>query len=314
MTAGPTCGSARNPHARWVLGCCCGLLLGAAATGRLAAAEGAGTIARLGNENVSVDEVRPWFDGLEPREREALRKDPTLLNQTVRAVLVRRALLTEALAKHWDQDPAVAARLEQLRRNAVVDAYLQSLAEPPAGYPDDAEVRKAYDDNQAALAVPEQIRLAQIFIASPKDADKAVAERAQARLKTVALKLRAKDADFAAVAKAYSEEAQSAARGGEIGWLAEAQIQPELRTPVASLEKGSWSDPIRLADGWHILAVLDKKPARTPAFEEAKPALARQMRVEKARANMQAYVAKLAQDTPISVNELALPDVLSRDK
>jgi parvulin-like peptidyl-prolyl isomerase len=121
-------------------------------------------------------------------------------------------------------------------------------------------------------------------------------------------------ADFAAIAKGESEEPESAARGGEIGWLTESQIQPEVRSQVGSLTKNSVSEPIRLEDGWHILKVLDIKEGYTPTLEEIHSALAQQLRTEKTQANSQAYLAKLLQQTPVAINELALSKVLNKSE
>jgi parvulin-like peptidyl-prolyl isomerase len=121
-------------------------------------------------------------------------------------------------------------------------------------------------------------------------------------------------ADFATVAKAQSEEPESATRGGELGWLTENQIQPEVRSQLGSLTKNSISEPIRLDDGWHILKVIDIKEAYTPALDEIRTALAQQLRNEKTQANSQAYLAKLLQQTPVTINELAFSKVLGKNE
>ena len=107
-------------------------------------------------------------------------------------------------------------------------------------------------------------------------------------------------------------DAQSAGRGGEIGWLTEAQIQPEIRQLVPTLALNAVSDPIKLEDGWHIVKLLDTKAANTPALDQIKDQLVQQMRAEKAKANSQAYLAKLLQENPLAINELELAKVLKK--
>jgi phage regulator Rha-like protein len=63
-----------------------------------------------------------------------------------------------------------------------------------------------------------------------------------------------------------------------------------------------------------ILKVIDIKEAYTPAFEEIRTALAQQLRNEKTQANSQAYLAKLLQQTPVAINELALSKVLGKSE
>jgi parvulin-like peptidyl-prolyl isomerase len=269
-------------------------------------------IARVGDTEVKLDEIRAAIESLDARDQAALAGDPSLLAQTVRTILMRRVVLKEALAKHWDQEPAVATLIQRARDNTVVESYLQSVSKPPESYPSDAELQAAYDARKAQLLVPRQFHLAQIFIALPRSADKAATEKAQAKLDIVKKSVRQSGADFGAIAKASSEEQESAARGGELGWLTENQIQPEVRSQLGSLAKNSVSEPIRLDDGWHIIKVIDIKEPYTPALDEIRSALAQQLRNEKTQSNSQAYLAKLLQQTPVAINELALSKVLGK--
>jgi hypothetical protein len=273
-----------------------------------------GVIARIGDTEVKFDEMRASIESLDAREQAALARDPSLLNQVVRTFLVRRVVLKEALAKKWDQESAVAAQIQRARDNTTVETYLQSVSKPLDTYPTDAEVQSAYESRKTQLLVPKQFRLAQIFIALPKTADKTATEKAQGKLEAVKKSLRQSGADFAAIAKANSEEPESAARGGEIGWLAENQVQPEVRPQVTSLSKNATSEPIRLEDGWHILKVLEIKEAYTPTLEEVRSQLVQQLRNEKTQSNSQAYLAKLLQQSPVAINELALSKLLKAER
>src|SRR5215469_3974139 len=227
---------------------------------------------------------------------------------------MRRGGFKEALAKHWDTEPAVATLIQRARDNAVVESYLQSVSRPPDSYPSETELQAAYEARKAQLLVPRQFRIAQIYIALPKNADKAITEKAQTKLEAVKKGLHQPGADFTAISKAQSEEPDSAARGGELGWLADSQIQPEVRSQLGSLTKNSISEPIRLDDGWHILKVIDIKEPYTPALDEIRSALTQQLRNEKTQANSQAYLAKLLQQTPVAINELSLSKVLGKSE
>jgi len=278
------------------------------------AASDTNVIARVGDTEVKIDEIRASIEGLDARDQAALARDPSLLNQTVRTLLMRRVVLKEALAKHWDTEPAVATLIQRARDNAVVESYLQSVSRPPDSYPSESELQAAYEARKAQLLVPRQFRIAQIYIALPKNADKATTEKAQTKLEAVKKGLHQPGADFAAVSKAQSEEPDSAARGGELGWLTDSQIQPEVRSQLGSLTKNSISEPIRLDDGWHILKVIDIKEPYTPALDEIRSALTQQLRNEKTQANSQAYLAKLLQQTPVAINELSLSKVLGKSE
>ncbi|AHF93379.1 peptidyl-prolyl cis-trans isomerase [Opitutaceae bacterium TAV5] len=268
-------------------------------------------LARVSDTDVRTDEIRAALETLDPREQAALARDPNLLAQAVRSLLARQIVLKEALAKKWDQQPEAAALLQRARENAIVEGYLQSVSTPPEGYPSDAELQTFYEANKARLQVPRQYRIAQIFIALPKDADKAATESAEAKLAAVRRQLGQPEADFAGVARAHSDEKVSAENGGEAGWVLETQLRPEILEAVAALAPGSLSAPVRLDDGWHIVKALETKEPYTLGLTEVRGQLAQQLRAERARANRQAWMARLLEQNPMAINELALSQVLA---
>jgi PPIC-type PPIASE domain len=266
---------------------------------------GGDVIARVGGTNISADEVRSYVTSLGPRERAALGQDPALLSQAVRMMLANRLVLQEVIAKKWDQQPVVAVQLDRVRENAVVELYLQTVSVPPASFPNDDELQKVYDANRAAMLMPRQFQLAQIFVALPNDADKAAEDKAKKSLDDIQRKLKAPGADFGAIANE-----NDAKNGGDLGWLVENQIRPEIRTAVMPLAKNANSEPIRLDDGWHILKVVDTKASYTRTLPEVRDVLVQQMRSERAAAQRRAYVADLLKQHPPVINELALSNLL----
>jgi peptidylprolyl isomerase len=271
-------------------------------------------IARAGSVELSAEEVRALVGSLSSREQEAVAKDPALLTQVVRAYLSRKALLAEVTAKKFDQQASVKAQLDRAREQQLLDLYLDSVSTPPAGYPGDAELQAAYDANKKALELPRQLRVAQIYVALPKSADKAIEEKAKKKLDDLAKKLKSKGADFAAIARTESEDAQTAGRGGEIGWLTEEQMVGGIRSAATALAKDAVSEPVRLDDGWHVLKLLDSRPAGPRPLADVREALVSQLRTAKGRELRQAYVAKLVEQNPPVVNELALSKVLQKAK
>lgn len=270
-------------------------------------------IARVGEMEVKVQEIRPVLEGLEARERAAIEKDPALLNQLVRTLMVQRLVLKEAQTKNWEKQPEVAAKLERLRATTIAESYLKSVS--GVDYqPSEDELKRAYEAVKGSLQAPKQIQLAQVFIAVGKDADQAAKDKAKAEIDSVQKQVKAAGSDFAAIARAHSEESASAARGGEIGWLAEGQIQPEIRKKVEALKTGAVTDSILMDDGWHIVKVLDRKDARTLSLDEVKSQLTERLRAEHQRAQSQAYVARLVAENPVVINEIALSKALNEAK
>jgi peptidylprolyl isomerase len=275
-----------------------------------AAVKGGEIIARVGESDVTAEEVRAALASLDSRQQAAVARDPALLSQTVRAILANRLVLKEALAKKWDQQPGVAAQLARARDNQIVETYLQSLATPPENYPSEADIKTVYDANATAFLVPRRFQLAQILVAVAKDADKAAEDVARKKLDDLLKKAKQPGADFAALARSGSDDAATAERDGEIGWVAEPDLRPEIRSQVIGLAKAAITDPVRLDDGWHILKMLDTEASHTRSLVEVRDALAQRIRSERAEANRRAYIAELFKQTPPVVNEIALSKLL----
>lgn len=80
---------------------------------------------------------------------------------------------------------------------------------------------------------------------------------ARARLLTLKERLENK-ADFAALARAHSEDA-SATRGGDLGWLSPGDTVPEFERAMNAVKPGEISAPVQTPFGWHLIQVLERR-------------------------------------------------------
>jgi hypothetical protein len=261
--------------------------------------EDAAVLGKIGGIEMRTSEV---LSRLDEKQKAAVASDPAAASQYVRALLVQKLVLEQAIQEDWDKQPAVIAKLVRLREEAIAESYLDSLSTPEDGYPSETELKDAYESNKSRLVIPKAYRLAQIYI----KLDPANEAAGKKRLNEVNQQLTAKGADFSAIATKTSDDAASAGKGGEIGWLSESQIQPGILNEVKSLKTGVLSKPIRLPDGWHILKVLDVREPRTPALEEIRDELVTNLRAEKRRINRQKVLADLLKEHPPAINEIEL--------
>lgn len=76
--------------------------------------------------------------------------------------------------------------------------------------------------------------------------------------------------DFAKVAKEESEDPESAARGGDIGYVLRGIAPPELEKAVFTMGVGETSAPILTEVGYNIVRVTEKRAAEAPDFDRFK--------------------------------------------
>ena len=266
-------------------------------------------VARMGARDISVGEVRAFLANFTPEQRAALAKDPAAVSQTLRSMLASQLLLKEANEKKWAEQPQIASQLERLRDNAIVETYLASVSVPPANYPDEQEIETTYDANKSAFIVPRQYRLAQIYVGLPTGADKATEEQATKKVAAIQAKLKQK-ADFAAVAKELSDQRETADNGGDLGWVMENQLLPEIKAQAGGLAVGAFGEPLKLADGYHIIKLVETKAAQTRPISEVRDVLVQRLRAQRTEMMRRAYLARALEQNPAVVNELALSKVV----
>ena len=134
----------------------------------------------------------------------------------------------------------------------------------------DKEVEDFYNGNRDRFVSNRGVALAMIMVDPADNSSQGVQNDAkndaEAKLKidNIAQQLKGK-ADFATVARAKSEDANSIARGGDIGFASEDDLKqngfpPDLVTKLFSMQAGDITDPIRFNSGkWYIFKLEEKR-------------------------------------------------------
>jgi len=107
--------------------------------------------------------------------------------------------------------------------------------------------------------IESEVEISQISI-YPKYGEKALFEM---REKLLSIRQRILDGEnFATLAVLYSEDPGTAARGGDVGWSAKAELDPEYAKVAFGLKKGSVSKIVESSFGYHIIQCLDRTEDR----------------------------------------------------
>lgn len=164
----------------------------------------------------------------------------------------------------------------------------------PGGTPQvtDAEEQAYYNAHQADYKVDEQVKVRHILIKVTSPADDAAAK---AKAQGILDQLRKdKGADFAELAKKYSDDPGSKANGGELGFIKKGVTVPAFEQVAFSQQPGQISDLVKTQFGYHIIQTEEKQTAHTRPFAEVKPQILAALTQQKEQAAQQAFAAQLA--------------------
>jgi peptidyl-prolyl cis-trans isomerase SurA len=181
----------------------------------------------------------------------------------------------------------------------------------------DQDVAEFYNSNKAQFNVAEpQYRIAQIVVTPRKEPqirnrknDDATNEaEAQRKVKMLMDRLNS-GADFAQLAMDYSEDMNSAATGGDLGYVPESalnQSDPMLKKMVIGMKPGQVSPPLGLKDGYRILKLVTRESPgqRNIADPQVQQTIRDTLRNRKEQLLRSAYLA-IARDEASVRNYLA---------
>ena len=139
------------------------------------------------------------------------------------------------------------------------------------------DVDSYYNSNVQQFQTPEQVRASHILLKTEGKDEAAVRKQAEDVLKQA----KAPGADFAALAKKYSEDDGSKANGGDLDYFSKGRMVPEFEQAAFTLQPGQISDLVKSQFGFHIIKVVDKKPAATRTLDEMRPQIQQTLQAQR---------------------------------
>jgi peptidylprolyl isomerase len=268
---------------------------------------GVPAVARLGNQQIDLPELNSVLASLPAETREQLRGNRGALETWIRSRLAQKAVLEQADAQGWRQRPEVEQQTRAATEQIVFRDYMLSVSQVPADYPSAAELQQAYDSGKAQWVTPPLYRVSQIFLAvSDPQALDAVRRQAQ----ELSRKAQAAPGDFAALATQFSQDPDSAARGGDSGLQPLQQLVPPVREAVARLKVGAVSEAVQSPAGFHVLKLIAQQPARTATLDELRERLTEALRAQRQEQIAKAYLEGMLNTATLSIDGAQLNKVL----
>ncbi|WP_175753814.1 SurA N-terminal domain-containing protein [Burkholderia ambifaria] len=203
-------------------------------------------------------------------------------------------------------DYAAKVQPTDAQLTAYYDAHKQSFATPetatiqylvysPAAaaasaQPTDADIKKFYDDNPTHFRSEAQVRVSHIFIAAASDASAADKAAAKTKAEQLLADVKAHPDQFAQIAQKNSQDAPSAAKGGDLGFITRGSTAggKAFDDAAFALKQGDVSGVVQSDLGFHILKATEVKPSVVKPFADVKDQIAVQLK--------QQYAAKAFTD------------------
>jgi peptidyl-prolyl cis-trans isomerase SurA len=172
---------------------------------------------------------------------------------------------------------------EQILTKKVVDAKVRAtvVVSPQ-------EVSKEASAGPQQVPSGERVRTAHLLL---RVGEQRSEEQARAQIQSIREDLR-HGADFAALAKRYSDDAH-AEGGGVLGWVARGQLIAELDQALFSLKDGGVSEPIQTRLGFHLVQALEHREASSLSVLEANSAVYDKIYQQKFEAALSRWVEEL---------------------
>ena len=163
---------------------------------------------------------------------------------------------------------------DQLLVKRVIDAQVRAgLSVSPQ------EVARQLEQHPELAKPGERVRARHVLVRIGEHRSE---DQAQALIQSLSEQLKA-GADFAEVAKAHSED-QYREDGGEMDWMAQGELLPELDQALFTLPVGQVSDPIQTRLGFHLVKVEERRSAASLPLTEANAAIMQKLYQQKYQA------------------------------
>ncbi len=214
--------------------------------------------------------------------------------ERVRAELISektaRLIRDSAAVSDAEVRDAIRYQLEEVKIAAVkldgrsipADLEVPATAAESLLQKDPERVRKAYEARRAEFDRPEQAHIRHILTRVESD-DAAAKQAARERIDAIRKRVEA-GADFADVAIEASEDPVTKEHGGDLGFISRGSVVKALEDAAFAQEPTALGEVIESPQGFHLVRVDERRPARVVPFEEAQIQVASELSREDAAA------------------------------
>jgi peptidyl-prolyl cis-trans isomerase C len=156
----------------------------------------------------------------------------------------------------------------------------------------DAEVKAYFEANPTAFRRDERVRARHLLIGVAPGATPEQKEVARKRCQELLARIKG-GADFAELARQFSQDPGSAKNGGDLGEFGRNMMVKPFEDAAFALKAGELSGVVESEFGFHVLKVEARLPASEQSLAEATPAIRSKLRSMRANVQLQKLVNEL---------------------
>jgi peptidyl-prolyl cis-trans isomerase C len=233
-------------------------------------------VLRHGETRITLGDLRHSIELTVPPEQ--LRRfyaERKRVTQHAGNFFVVRKLAEEAEARELTE--AERFRVEEARARALSQVQLDHIVAQEKQPDYEAVAREEWQAHPEKYQGPEAVRVSHILVKPGDGRDDA---QALARAEEALAKAKA-GADFAALAKEYSDDPSAASNNGDLGFFQRGQmIKPFEEAAFALQQPGELAGPVKTDFGYHIIRFEARRAPGLLPFEQVKDRLVGQYRDE----------------------------------
>lgn len=186
----------------------------------------------------------------------------------------------EAIAAYYEANRREFETPESVKAEYVVltlDDVAAQVAVP------EAELKAYYEQNKSAYGQPEERRASHILLTAGEGGSASDKAGARKKAEELLAQLRKNPKDFARLAREFSKDPGSAAKGGDLGFFGRNMMVKPFEDAAFKLNPGEISDVVETDFGFHIIRVDEVKPATYKSFEAVRGDIEREYRRQQAQ-------------------------------
>jgi parvulin-like peptidyl-prolyl isomerase len=226
-------------------------------------------VMRVNGDPVTQAEFEAFMSAV-PEQQRAAFAGPAGRRELANELVRMKALEQEAKRRGLDKDPELRSQLNLLTTQLVATKALQSIVEERS----EKQIQSLYEKEKgSSLSLRHIVVAYEGGMVPPRQGKAPSGEEAMRKAGALAQRIRG-GADFAATARAESDDAESGRRGGSLGPLRAEVLPPEIAKVVTTLKPGQISDPVKTQFGIHIFSV------GAPTLEDMRPMLQQRVQTE----------------------------------